>query len=187
MEEIEYYQSMFFVYILIFSQPKRHYLSWQWPSSEHWDWHQRCTRGQICACARRSCGDGSRSGPCWAAAARGRWSARPASWGSPACRCLRWCAPHNPGGENVHVCFSYYLHLLWWETTSLKNSQEASEAFRMKNLAWQFLFWDPCLSFHWRNQDIRRFSSPKQLCRFSRNPSWIQGHQKGRVCLRATT
>lgn len=93
----------------------RSYLSWRWPSSERWDWHQRCNRGQTCACARQSCGDGSRSGPCWAAGAHGRGLKRPASWGSPACRCLHWCAPHNPVGKGYrtiirwtlqNVCFS---------------------------------------------------------------------------------
>lgn len=90
------------------------YLSWQWPSWEHWGWRQQCSRGQTCACARQSCEDGSRSGLCWAAGAHGRESEHLVSWGSPACHCLRWCAPHNPenrerrsGCNDVMRCMAF--------------------------------------------------------------------------------
>ena len=99
-----------FCYQIMVDEPERtHYLSWWWPSWARWDWRQRCNHGQTCVCAHQSCGDGSRSGPCWAAGAHGRGSAPPASWGSPVCRCLRWCAPHNPAEVEKTSCyFSIY-------------------------------------------------------------------------------
>lgn len=90
------------------SVPSSTYLSWWWPNWGRWGWRQQCSHGQISFCARQSCGDGSRSDPCWAADAHGRGSEHPASWGSPVCRCLHWCAPHSP--EKKNTVWNLLLH-----------------------------------------------------------------------------
>ena len=47
------------------------------------------------------CGDGSKWFPSSTAASPCRWSGYPASSGSPACRCLRWCGERIPKKFNM--------------------------------------------------------------------------------------